>query len=234
MPTAHAEEDRRQSRKHRAACTYECGRVRFVLLCFVFVVPVHDPLCTLHLVALLFWIYRLRSFSVLSLTSCIDFPNFPKHFVPNAQFGNPHLSNCTSAEAHNGSKKNAQSKKMSAMDYPQLLSALVDLSTEEKSIELLFSDSDLSQNEKTFIEILYFSPLGRAGTPIDMMLRRIGKHLTLACACFRLSFQSFRFFPFGSSLVFWIISCFVLVSVFVSFRFRFLLVLTQQHTHHLT
>ena len=54
-------------------------------------------------------------------------------------------------------------KKLRQGDYPKLLSALVDLSLEEKSkaLELLFTDNDLAQNEKTFIEILYFSPMHR-------------------------------------------------------------------------
>jgi len=52
-----------------------------------------------------------------------------------------------------------------------LLSVLVQISWEEKNLELF--DNDI-YHEKTFVEILYFSPLKRAGTPIDMILRRIG------------------------------------------------------------
>jgi hypothetical protein len=33
------------------------------------------------------------------------------------------------------------------------------------------ADSDIRQNEKTFIEILYFSPMSRAGLAIDKILR---------------------------------------------------------------
>ena len=39
---------------------------------------------------------------------------------------------------------------------------------------MLFADKDLAQNEKTFIEILYFTPLDRINAPIDIILRRIG------------------------------------------------------------
>jgi len=52
-----------------------------------------------------------------------------------------------------------------------LLSVLVQISWEEKNLELFENDKN---HEKTFVEILYFSPLKRAGTPIDMILRRIG------------------------------------------------------------
>eukprot|EP01114_Cavostelium_apophysatum_P017166 TRINITY_DN5034_c0_g2_i1.p1 TRINITY_DN5034_c0_g2~~TRINITY_DN5034_c0_g2_i1.p1 ORF type:complete len:962 (+),score=288.02 TRINITY_DN5034_c0_g2_i1:260-3145(+) len=66
---------------------------------------------------------------------------------------------------------NKVSSKLRQVD---LLSTLVDMSVDEKSLELLFSDSDLAQKPKTFIEILYFSPLNRAGSAMDMVLRRIG------------------------------------------------------------
>lgn len=63
------------------------------------------------------------------------------------------------------------------------LETLIDLSSQgsssskifdensEKNLEFLFSDTDLINNEKTFIEILYFSPLSRAGCAIDRLLR---------------------------------------------------------------
>jgi hypothetical protein len=80
-----------------------------------------------------------------------------------------------------------KNKYRTGLDYPRLLSQLVEISSrtffysfiyifkaQERNLEVLFDDRDLAQNEKTFIEILYFSPLERAGTTIDMVLRRIG------------------------------------------------------------
>jgi len=54
-----------------------------------------------------------------------------------------------------------------------MLQTLLDISFEEK-IELIFSDRDLAENEKVFIELLYFSPLHRCGLNVDIILRRIG------------------------------------------------------------
>jgi hypothetical protein len=42
------------------------------------------------------------------------------------------------------------------------------------SLQAMFNDPDRRNNEKTFVEMLYFSPLRRAGTHIDLILRRIG------------------------------------------------------------
>ncbi|PRP86711.1 PAP-associated domain-containing protein 5-like [Planoprotostelium fungivorum] len=50
------------------------------------------------------------------------------------------------------------------LDYPKMLSELVDLSSQESP----------EQNERAFIEVLYFSPLDRADMPMDLVLRRVG------------------------------------------------------------
>eukprot|EP01116_Phalansterium_solitarium_P018683 TRINITY_DN5043_c0_g1_i1.p1 TRINITY_DN5043_c0_g1~~TRINITY_DN5043_c0_g1_i1.p1 ORF type:complete len:1345 (+),score=190.37 TRINITY_DN5043_c0_g1_i1:216-4250(+) len=61
------------------------------------------------------------------------------------------------------------------VDYRKLLDKLVDLSSQEQHLNLLFSKDDWkTQTERAFITILYFSPLVRAGTSMDMVLRRIG------------------------------------------------------------
>eukprot|EP01099_Mayorella_cantabrigiensis_P003172 TRINITY_DN2470_c0_g2_i1.p1 TRINITY_DN2470_c0_g2~~TRINITY_DN2470_c0_g2_i1.p1 ORF type:complete len:1346 (+),score=243.05 TRINITY_DN2470_c0_g2_i1:42-4079(+) len=59
-------------------------------------------------------------------------------------------------------------------DYPRLLEALVDLSMEEKTLELLFKEKEDTQHNEMFIEILYFSPLSTIGSPLNMILRRLG------------------------------------------------------------
>lgn len=86
------------------------------------------------------------------------------------------LGNLVEHALINTSEKDKKSSKVSQnLDYTKLLASLIDLSYEGKLIELrYFSDSNLAQNEKTFIELLYFSPLNRAAHPIDLVLRRVG------------------------------------------------------------
>lgn len=79
----------------------------------------------------------------------------------------------------NRSTRNNREKVKKALkipDYPRLsrlLSVLVDISMEERLMNLLFKEED-AQLEKDFIQNLYFSPLRAAGTPLHIILRKIG------------------------------------------------------------
>jgi len=73
-----------------------------------------------------------------------------------------------------GNKARKTKARPAKEDYPRLLEALVDLSMEEKTLELLFKEKEDTQHSEMFIEILYFSPLSTIGSPLNMILRRLG------------------------------------------------------------
>eukprot|EP01102_Stenamoeba_stenopodia_P011131 TRINITY_DN3406_c0_g1_i1.p1 TRINITY_DN3406_c0_g1~~TRINITY_DN3406_c0_g1_i1.p1 ORF type:complete len:417 (+),score=67.29 TRINITY_DN3406_c0_g1_i1:276-1526(+) len=95
--------------------------------------------------------------------------NIVEHVLMSEDQNITDLSNTKKLESGRGNEKK------DALDYPKLLSSLVDISTEKKTVALFFKENDfLMTQEQLFIEMLYFSPLVTAGTPLDMVLRRIG------------------------------------------------------------
>ena len=72
--------------------------------------------------------------------------------------------NSENNSANNSARKGSDAAKVTVFPHQdiKLLSALVDFSMEKRAIEFLFKDKK-EVDERTFIEILYFSPLKTAG-----------------------------------------------------------------------